>query len=313
MVFGRRKTVLPPRVYEFRRRYLELEPLEVGASVREDLFNVVKKVGVRRIIEAYQALSEARSLFPFNGTIVGAADILDYIVTMYESGEASRPLEEVLDMLLEILRRLDRESLFEAGSLVSQEVFSDSRIFLASPSLATYRVALGVRAKASIVRLPVYYPLNGGIRYAESLHEEGVRVVYVPDYLRVQAMERTDVVIAPFYAVTRDGFLVTDPGAGTVVRLAWARDRTVYIVGVRSSLTRTLSSEDLLRGAEGLLGRKTRVLLADLIDPDEGEVRIAVRGSVRSIDRDSIISEAEWEAKSLRDIVERLASGRAIG
>lgn len=313
MVFGRKKTVLPPRIYEFRRRYLELEPLEVGASVREYLFEMVKRVGVRRIIDAYQALSEARSLFPFNGTIVGAADILDYIVTMYESGEAATPLDDVLDMLLEILRRLDRESLSEAGSLVSHEVLPDSRVFLASPSLVTYRVALGVRAKASIVRLPVYYPLNGGIRYAESLHREGVKVMHVPDYLRAQAMERTDVVIAPFYAVTRDGLLVTDPGAGTVVRLAWARERTVYMVGVRSSLAKTIPSEDLLRESEGIIGRKTRVLLADLVDPDEGEVRIALRGSVRSVDRDSILSEAEWEAKSLRDIVERLASGRAIG
>ena len=313
MVFGRKKTVLPSRIYEFRRRYLELEPLEVGASVREVLFDIVKRVGRKNIVDAYQALSEARDLFPFNGIVVGSADILDYIITVYESGEARAPLGDVLDNLLEMLRRLDRESLHEAGSLVAQEVFPDSRVFLASPSLATYRVALGVRAKAAVVRLPVYYPLNGGLRYAEDLYREGVRVIHIPDYLRSQALDRTDMVIAPFYAVTRDGLLVTDPGVATVVRLAWARDRVVYMVGVRSSLAKTLPSEDLLRESEGLLGRRTRILLADLVDPGEGEVRIALRGSVRQVGREEILSEAEWEARSLREIVDRLASGRVTG
>ncbi len=307
MIFRRKKTSLPAEVYEYRERYVEYDPLELGLTIRRIVLGLMRSAGPERILEAVGVVGEARFLFPFNATVYSAVDVAEILADYADvlESKGKRGYMRLIDDILVLLERADRESLREAGSVIAGEALTEARLMAATPSLIARRVVLSARAKLSLVRVPEGVPLNHGVSFAVRLYREGVRAVHVPDYLRARAVRDSDIVVVPIYAITREGLAVAEPGARPIVEAALEYDRRIYLVGVRSGIYRTMSADDLLSRSEARLGRMS-VRAFDLIDPDWGDMKVVVWTYAADASRGKILEIAEQEERAIRDTVEGL-------
>jgi len=305
VLFGRRR--LPGYIYDARERYFNYDPLEIGLRVAVDLLRFARSIDPADPGEALQRVTEVKRLYAFNGIVVRAASIVEAAVEAVASrGLGRRGLRRILDSVAGELPKREAAYLRESASSLVAEVLVESRLLLASPSRVSFRAALALRAKAGIVRVPEAYPLARGVDVAEALHGEGVRAVYVPDFLRARIVRESDMVIVPVYGVTGDGLAVADAGAAPVVEAAWEHEKRVYLVGVESSLQETLPSEELLASPPARLG-EVAARPFDLLDPDAGPLRLARRAGSIAVDRGGLSLLARAETRKVLEAITSLA------
>jgi len=301
LIFGGRR--LPGYVYEARERYFEYDPVELGLRVARDMFRFARGIDPSEPSEGLQQVAGVKRLYAFNGIIVRAASIVEAAVGAAASaGLGKRGLRRIVDSIAGEFPKREAAYLRDSASSLVGEVLSESRLLLASPGVATYRAALALRAKAGVVRVPEAYPLGRGVRVAEALHDEGVRAVYVPDFLRARIVGGSDVVIVPLYGVTSDGLAVTDAGVAPVVEAAWEHEKKVYLVGVESSLQETVGSAELLSAPPARLG-SVAARPFDVLDPDAGQLRLARRAGSVLVTRDTLYSMARLETRRALEAV----------
>ncbi len=310
MIFGGRRKGLPQEVFSYRRNYLARDPVEVGVRVRNLLFESVRKAGPSGLVDLLSEIVEVKHAYPFNGLIVRGVDVIveinDKIVGQTIG---KRQFRELVEFIRGSLDRVDSENLAESASALAREILLESRILLASPSRVTLRAAMAMRAKAQVVRVPEVYPYEKGVSLAERLYEEGVAATFVPDYMRARIVRDSDIIVAPIYGVTSEGFIITDPGVLPVVEAAREMGKPVYFVGPDSGLHELgplsfLESNGTQKGpVEGV-----EVRLFDAIDPGRGGVYLARRTGSIQVDRESIKSISRINYKLVKDTVEALLS-----
>jgi hypothetical protein len=280
-------------------RYAQLDPQRVGIALRRRLLEFLAKKGPSELLNVYNEITEIAGLFPHNSIVSTALVIAETLLDsgVYESVE-HKQFSLAIRRIWEVLERTDKEYVERSTRALTLELYPDVDIFASTGGEIIYNSILGSRSKIEIVRAPFLSPYGKGRDLVELLDEEGVPAIWIPDYLRSIAIEKSDFLFFPVYAVTKEGFLVSDYGVVPSLELALRYGKQLLALQSWTSFT-AVAEKDSLRYVPWING----IRLYDIIDPDEFNIRLVTDKFVIDSDRDTIVNLAESEIRGVKELV----------
>jgi hypothetical protein len=190
---------------------------------------------IARIIES-QSRRAGRlrpgSVAPFYGSICALETIVHALEDAVGGDKRLRARFFRADVLLSLLSSL-RNALY-SDSLRDYVAALDSLLDRGSVVLVygygdlLAQALLGVKYKLGRVWSVEAEPLGTGRRMAHTLKREGVEAYYAPSVAKSSLVGESDVILARVYSSTVEGYLVADPGAYGLLRLAHLHGKPVY-------------------------------------------------------------------------------------
>ena len=297
-MFSKKKRV----VEEARRilaRYPRLDPHTAALALRRRILEWMARRGPDKLLEDYGDIADAASLYPHNSeasvVLVIAEHILD---TGLHEGVPGKKYSIAIRRIAEILERADSEYLERSTRALTLELFPDADIFASTGGEILHTSIMGARSKIEVVRAPFLSPYGKGKRLVEDLDAEGIPSLWVPDHLRPVAVERSDFVFIPVYAVTREGLIVTDYGVAPAVETAARMGKAVMALHSWTGLLALFEA-----GSLESLPRVEGIRLYDTVDPDEYNIKLVTDKFIIDTSREKLLNLAGEEVKGVKEIV----------
>ncbi len=302
MIF-RRKRRLAERLLEYRGRVLYYDPYEAGVYVRRVVLEEAARTRPSKIIEILGDVIEVKTLFAFNSIAASGPYVVEVIADyVHEVGLSDREYYRKIMEIITALDRSDADYINAVGSVFASEIVSGTDLLVPAGGSILETVILASRAKLEVVRVPMGEPSLQGVGFAERLHNYGVESFFFPDGLRYWAVRRSQAIVVPFYAVSREGLVIAEPGVEPIVRLAWTYDKDVFLVGTWSALAAYFTVSEIEASGKTRLNG-IEVELFDVIDPDEGRLLLVTDKVVVPVTREGLRERSEAIVKKLRDTV----------
>ncbi len=297
MLLGRRR--ISETLREDLVKYSRLDPYTYGITLRSKLLRRMAKRGPKKILEVFSEFTDISSIFPHNsiiGLILLIAEVLLDIGHIEEY--SSREFASSIGRIIEVVDRADNDYLGLSGRALAMELFPEADVFATTGGKILSEVILGARSKIEIVRVPYLSPHGKGMRLSELLENENVPSIPIRDDLRTWGIARSDFILFPIYAVTKEGLLVSDYGVTPSINIAYKLDKQIMALSSWSTVL-AIHSVDALTG----LPKIHNIRIFDIIDPDEIPLKLVTDKFVVEINRDKILKLSEGEIRGIKELV----------